>query len=194
MEKKSWKNMTALLAFTGLLLSASPLAADIDIGVVDFKVCVEKSKQGKEEQESFDKMKVQMESVLAEKEKVLTDLAQKLQDPDYLDSISAEAETEMKRKFRTLSQEMSQLQQQYYQVLQQAHYKVVQQINELISEASKTVAADGGLDLILNDENTYYASKALDVTEKVIAEMDKNFSEKPKEEDENALKGMFPGK
>jgi outer membrane protein len=192
MKIRIWNKL--LLASMLIMALPSLEAAELKVGVVDFKKCVENSKLGKQEQDNFNKMKAQMESVLAEKEKVLTDLAQKLQDTDYLDSISELTETEMKRKFRTLSQEMSQHQQQYYQVLQQAHVKVIQGINEAIAEASKNLATSDKYDLIINDESAFFSSSALDVSDRVITEMDKVFSAKSSEETENALKGMFPGK
>ena len=85
---------------------------------VDFKECVEGSKLGKQEQSTFENLKKQMEKALEEQEKTLTDLATKLNDTDYLDSLTPEAETELKRKFRALNQEMNQVQSQYYQTLQ----------------------------------------------------------------------------
>lgn len=187
-----WKN----LLLTGMLCAALPVldAAELKVGVVDFKTVVEKSKMGQQEQENFNKMKGQMESVLADKEKVLTDLAQKLQDTDYLDSISELTETEMKRKFRTMSQEMSQHQQQYYQVLQQAHVKVIQGLNDAITEAAKSLASTGKYDLIINDESVFFAASNLDITAEVVAEMDKVYATKSKEDADNALKGAFPAR
>lgn len=161
-----------LATAAALLFSSSSFALDAaKIGTVNFKLCVEESKLGKQEQASFEAMKSQMENVVGEKEKVLNDLALKLNDPDQLDLMSPEAETELKRKFRGLSQELNQLQQQYYQTLNQANIKIVQTLSEVVSKACEKVAKDMKLDVILNDETCFYANSAFDVSSKVVVEM-----------------------
>ncbi len=122
------------------------------IGVVNFKTCVEQSKIGQQEQANFEAMKKQIEKVLEEKEKALTEIAQKFNDPDYLDSLAPEAEAELKHKFRVLSQELSQQQQQYYQILSQNNARIVQQLGEAVSKAAADVAKERKIDLILNSE------------------------------------------
>lgn len=145
------------------------------IGVVNFKQCVEKSKLGKQEQTNFENLKKQMESVLGDKDKTLNDMASKLNDPDYLDSLSPEAETELKRKFRALSQELSGQQQEYMQVLQQTNMKVIQSMNELVTKAASGIAKSEGYDLILNEEGVFSSSPDLDITTKVVAALDNDF-------------------
>lgn len=179
---------TPLLVFTGSLLFALalthfPLHAqapegaafptrNLKIGMVNFKTCVEKSKLGKQEQGTFDAMKKQMETILAEKEKSLNDMASKLGDSDYLDSLAPDAETDLKRKFRALSQELSQAQNQYYQTLQQANFKIIQKIAETISKASEKVAKDLKLDVILNEDGAFYYATDLDISSFIVVEMD----------------------
>lgn len=179
---KKLKTLCTLLSSLGLFSASAPaLAADyggnqalkqIKIGVVDFKGSIEKSKLGKQEQQNFENLKKQMEKVLEEKEKTLNDLAAKLNDVDYLDSLTPEAETELKRKFRNLNQELSQQQAQYYQALNQANVKIIQKIQETVEKASEKVAKDLNLDVMLNDEGTFYYADALNVTDKVVAALD----------------------
>lgn len=164
-----------------ILFCASPVmcyaqdAAAPKMGTINFKLCVEESKMGKQEQASFEAMKKQMENVVEEKEKVLNDLATKLNDPDQLDLMSPEAETELKRKFRALSQELNQIQQQYYQTLSQANMKIVQSLSETVTVAAEKVAKDLKLDLVLNDETCFYSNPSLDISPKIVAEMDQMF-------------------
>ncbi len=152
-------------------------AGDMKIGVVNFRKCVENSKLGKEEQTNFDKLKKKMETVLEEKEKTLNDMVEKTNDPDYLDSLSPEAETDLKRKLRALSQEMGQLQNQYLQALNQTQFKIVQKINDVISRASKLVAQNEKLDIVLNDESTFDYAQQFDISPAVVKEMDKIFDQ-----------------
>ena len=146
--------------------------ASLKIRVINFKTCIEGSKLGKQEQTSFEALKKQMEGVLTEKEKTLNEMAEKFEDPDYLDSLSAEAETELKRKFRTLSQELTQVQGQYYEALKQTNFKVVQQLNEMVTKAAGAIAKTDNVDIILNEEGAFYVNPALDISGKVITVMD----------------------
>ena len=176
-------NYLIFVVVTGLTCS---LSADMGsqgwtrIGIVNTKKCLEKSKLGKQEQANFEKMKNQMESVLKEKESSMEDLENKLNDEDYLDSISSDAEAELKRKRRTLRQEAMELQNQYMQTLQQANYKIVQELTQAISDASEGVAKSG-YDVILNDEAASYYNKQLDVSDAVVQQMDILFDKKAKE-------------
>jgi outer membrane protein len=175
------KYMKTLLALC-LIFASSCFAADkaAKVRVVNFKTVVEKSKVGKQEQDSFEALKKQMETVMQEKEKTLNDLMAKLDDTNYLDSISAEAEGELKRKFRGLSQEMQMQQQQYMQTLQQANFAIVQKLNEMVSKATQEVSKRDKIDLVVNDEGTFFFDKDLDISDQVVTEMDKGFEPEKK--------------
>lgn len=174
---------------TMLFVVAAPgYAEEVKIGVVNFKTCLEQSKIGKEEQASFEAMKKQMESILEEKGKVLEALETKFQDSDYMDSLSPEAETEFNRKARGLKNEFMQLQNQYMQTLNQANMKIVQKLNDLISKASKEIATEKKLDIVLNDEGCFFSSARLDISGLISTKMDEIASKEAKSE-----KGLVPG-
>ncbi len=202
---KSWKkhlcSLLALSAGSALLCSAAPAVPNtsgspaagtknaskaLKVGVVSFKKCVEESKIGKFEQANFEGLKKQMESLLADKEKTLNDMGSKLNDPDYLDSLSPEAETELKRKFRALSQEMQQQQNQYMQTLQQTNMKVIQKLQDQVLKATESVAKNDQLDLVLNDEAAFYISPDLDVSAKIISILDQDYDKNPPQAKETA--------
>ncbi len=157
-------------------LTTSAFAADApSIGVVNFSNCVTDSKLGKQEQSSFDSLKKQMSTLLEDTEKQLNDIAAKLNDPEYLDGLSPEAEDELKNKFRVLSEEMNRYQNQYYQVLNQANMRIIQTISNGINTASEKVAKDKKLTVVVNKDACFYFSPVLDVTNQVVTEMDKSF-------------------
>lgn len=166
-----------VLGLGTLCFIASVDAAELNVKTVNFKECVELSKSGQQEQAAFDALKKQMENVLVEKEKTLNEMASKFEDPDYLDSLSPEAETEMKRKFRALNQEYSQLQSQYYQTLQQTNMKVMQKLQEQIMKAAETVAKDSKIDIIMNSEGAFYSKPELDISNQVVTVMNKQLEE-----------------
>ncbi len=168
------------LFFALTLMASSCVFAQekpLNVRVVNFKTCVEKSKIGKQEQANFEALKKQMETVLEEKDKAGAELVKKLEDTNYLDTITAEAETELKRKFRALSQEIQQQQQQYMQTLQQANFHIVQKLEELMNKATAEVAKKEKLDLVLKNDSTFYNNPSLDISEQVIQAMDKLFEQ-----------------
>lgn len=154
-------------------------------GIVNTKKCLEDSKLGKQEQSNFEKMKQQMRSILEDKEKILEDIESKLNDDDYMDSISEDAASELKRKRRSVRNEGMQLQSQYMETLQQANLKVIQKLTEAIGKASNLVSQDSTnnqpIDVIFTDEACTYYSPRLDVTDRVVAKMNTIFDTEQKE-------------
>lgn len=171
------------LSLITLVASAALFAAPVeeakvkasDIGIVNFKECIEKSKLGKQEQARFDDMKKQMEKTMEVKEKELNEMAPKLND-EYIDTLTPEAEKDLKEKFKNLSQELSQQQNQYYHLLNQANFQIVQKMNDLVANAASKVAAEKGFKLILNEEACFFRTAALDLSKDVVAELDALFA------------------
>jgi outer membrane protein len=179
-----------LLSCAALFALTTSIQADdnssLKIGVVNFKTCVEQSKLGKAEQTAFEALKEQMVTILEKTEKELDDLATKLGDEDHLDSLSQEAQNELKVKFQGLNQELARYQNQYYQILNQANFKLISDLTAKVGEAAKNVAKDKGYSLVLNEEATFYRDSSLEITNDVIIELDKRFDEEEKEFQKNA--------
>jgi len=168
------------------LLSSAIIAAD-DTRMVNFKTCVEKSKLGKQEQAAFEALKKQMEGNLAEREKTINEMASKFENTDFLDSLSEDAEVKLKREFRTISQEYSQIQNQYLQALQQTNMKVVQKMTEIVGKASERFASNNKVDFIFNDEAAFYTNPSKDISDQIIAIMDDMY-----ENDASLKEGVVP--
>ena len=149
------KGLLAVCAFLAVVSVAVAGENGTSVGTVSFKAVIEKSAVGKEEQARFDQMRKQMEQSLGQKEKELNELAPKFND-EYLDSLTPEAEKDLKERFNALSQELTQKQNEFYQSLNQAQMQVMQKVYEMIAEASKSVAAEKKLDLIMNDEVCFF--------------------------------------
>lgn len=160
------------------------------IALVNFKTCVEKSKMGQKEQASFDAMKKQMESILEEKEKSLTEVASKFNDIDYLDSLSPDAEAELKRQFRTLNQEFNQQQTQFYQTLSQTNVLVIQKLTEAVTKASEEVAKANKIDVILNEESSFFAVSSIDISSLVIRVLDETFEKEGSKDTKSATPAL----
>jgi len=123
-----------------------------------------------------------MTSLLEDTEKQINELATKFNDPEFLDALSPEAEEELKNKFRSLNEDLSRYQNQYYQVLQQSNMKIMQTLSTSINTASEKVAKDKKLSLIVNKEACFFTSSTLDVTSFVVSEMDKTYDQLAKQQ------------
>lgn len=154
------------------------------LGVINTKKCLEESKLGKQEQANFEKMKKQMETVLQEKEGELIEIEAKLDDEDYMDSISDEAAAELGRKKRQMRNDGAQLQSQYMQTLQKANMQIIQKLTDVMNKAStmvaKNSAPDQSFDAIFTDEAFTYYAPHLDISTQIIEEMNKIFDEEQK--------------
>jgi len=143
-------------SYAAELTAQTTQAAPLRIAIVNFKTCVEKSKAGMKEQASFEAMKKQFEVILLDKEKALSEVASKFNDIDYLDSLSPEAEADLKRQYRTLNQEFTQQQNQFYQTLSQTNVAVIQKLTEAVSKAATDIAKKEKYDLILSEESAFF--------------------------------------
>ena len=171
-----------ILFFTATVFCFFSIATFASVGIVKFPVCVSESKHGKQEQEAFENVRNQITNLITDIEKQLTDLGNKFNDPEFIDSLSPEAEQEMKARYQTLSEEHGRYQNQYMQVMQQANMKLIQVMSNHVSEASQTIAKKKKLSRIERDDACFFYKPEDDVTALIIEEMDKNFDkENPSE-------------
>lgn len=163
-------------------LMTGPAFADDSslIGVVNFSNCITDSKAGKKEQENMENLRRQMSSLIENTEKELHELTAKFEDTEYLDSLSPKAEEDLKVKHQSLQEDLGRYQQQFYQVLQHAQYQMVQKMSGTIAMASEKIAREKNLNYVMNREACFYIRPDLDVTELVVAEMDKSFEQDSK--------------
>lgn len=164
-----------LLPYAIACCASFSLSAGDATSIVNFSTCITNSKYGKKEQENFEALRKQLSSLIEDTEKEAKDLSAKFEDSEYLDSLSPKAEEEMKARFQTLNEDLARYQSQFYQVMQQANMQIVHKMNSQIARASEKVAKDKKLDYVINKEACFYYRPDLDLTDKVITEMDKNF-------------------
>jgi len=182
------KTIFSVLAILALCVTGHAASeAKSSVGVVNFSTCMTESKVGQQEQASFESLNKQMSSLLEDTEKQINEIAGKFNDPEYMDGLSPEAEEELKMKYQTLSEEMGRYQNQRYQVLQQANMKIVQGLGAKIQEAAQIVAGKQKLNMVMNKEACFFVTPTLDVTQLVIAEMDKIFDQESKNKQTAAM-------
>lgn len=171
------KKLTGIFLIAAFALCCGKIqaATDFSVGFVNFKTCVEKSKQGQQEKNAFEALKKQMSDALEKADKELEELAKKLEDQDYMDGLSPTAEEDLKQKFQGLSQEYARYQNQFYQLLNQANYKMLQTLHDDVSMAAEKVRAQHHLSLLLNEDSAFAHVSSLDYTNAVIEQMNKQF-------------------
>lgn len=178
------KYISSLLLALGLF--SAPLAAASNpqptIGVVNFSQCLTDSKVGKYEQSSFENVKKQMAVLIEDTERQINEINAQFNDPEYMDGLSPEAEDDLKAKFRTLNEEMTRHQTDYYQKLNQANIRILQTLGATIQQAAERVAAEKRLSMVINKDAFFFYMPTLDVTSLVVAEMDKNFESNTKKQ------------
>jgi outer membrane protein len=160
--------------FAACGVAFSLCAADAT-SVVNFSTCITNSKYGKKEQENFENLRKQLAAMIDDTEKELKEISAKLEDSEYLDSLSPKAEEELKARFQSLNDDLSRYQGQFYQVMQQANMSLVHKMSSQIARASEKVAKDKKIDYVINKEACFYFRPDLELTQQVIAEMDRNF-------------------
>ncbi len=167
------KKLFTLAALT--CISMQLCAAEQKVGIVNFSSCITESKLGKQEQNAFETMRKQFISLVEDNDKQLREINDKLQDKDYLDGLSKEAEEGMHAKAAQLSEELNRYQQQFYQFMHQGQNKIMQTVVGGINHAAEQLASTKKYDVILNKEACFFSSPALDVTSEIVKEMDKHF-------------------
>jgi outer membrane protein len=173
----------SLLFFSFSQIYSMPAKEEpITYGVINPSTCISESKYGKQEQEAFDQLHNQIASLVADKEKQLTDITDKLNNPEFVDSLSPEAEQEMKSSQQSLYEEIAYSKNQYSQILQQAQMKMYHLIGGYIQKASEVIAKKKNIPIMLNSDVVFYALPQFDVTTLIIEEMDKNFAKEKAEQ------------
>ncbi len=180
------------LFFLLLVLGQCLFAAEVSkpsIAVINFNTCVQESKYGKHEQEQFMSFSKQWESRIEEDQKSIKDLSAKFEDQEYMDGLSPEGEKTLKEDFQMAHQKLAKDKEEIYQIMNMAQREFYQKIYAQVVKVSEKVAGEKKLNLLLNKEICFYNEPAMDVTQHVIAEMDKTFESDMKAQKESEKKG-----
>lgn len=154
------------------------------VGIVNFTTCIEKSYLGQEESKKLEDLRSEMISMLEAKQKDFQEVAEKLNNPDYMDALAPDAEAELQTKAQNLSQELQYLGQQSDQAIQQAQMKMLQNVKAEIDNAAAYIAREKNLDFIINKDSCFYFKRPCEITQLVINELNRHFQ--PSEETDKA--------
>ena len=150
---------------------------DFSYGIVNFPTCVTESKYGKREQEAFETIKSQVITLISDIEKQLDDISTKLQDREFVDGLSPDAEQELRVKHQALQEEYNRHQNQYIQIVQQANINLFQTMNTHVTTAAQALAKQKDLSMVVREDACLFYNPSCDITVDVIKEMDRTFDE-----------------
>lgn len=160
-----------------LLAVAVPVgAAEVKLGYIDSARIFQQYKLAQEAQQQFDRKVQGWRTESAEKEKAVTALRQELRDQGpILSSLRRQEKEEALQRsiseYERFTQEIWGPQGRAAQENDRATQEIVQQIRSAV----ETVAGGEALDLVLDAAGGYivFANKSLDLTDRVLAELDK---------------------
>ena len=167
-----FKSALFLALFVAMFGSAE---GDLRVGVVNFATCIEKTYLGQDENAKLESLRSEMISMIETKQKDFQAVAEKLNNPDFMDTITQEAEKELEGKARALSEELQLMGNQTDQALQQAYGKMLQSLKGEIDKACEYIAREKDYDYILNKESCFYFKRPTDITQLVIQELDRHY-------------------
>jgi Skp family chaperone for outer membrane proteins len=164
----------ALIAPAGFAVAAdAPAATRVEkIAVVDAQALITKSKAGKSIQSQIEKQRDVYRGQLSKIEKELMEDGKKLQD-DIANKNTAEFAAKNKA-FEAKKASYQKQAQEKGQTLEKGAGEAVMSIRTAIAGAVKNIAAKDHYTLILTRDNVVLAEEGMDITDQVMAQLDKD--------------------
>ena len=165
------KKIAAFGLFATMALGTSVAVADMKIGVVDVREILENSPKAVAISE---KLKNEFQS----REDKIRSLSQELQNnaDKFERNRAVMSEDEKKKSERDLmsgQRELARLQNEYREDSQLRQREEMQQFVELVKNATATIAKKNKYDLVLHSEIAPYAADNIDITKKVLEQINK---------------------
>ncbi len=145
------------------------------VGTVDLEKCVTESKTGQEEQKKVKETESQMQTLLKDRQKELEKITHQLNDPDFVDSLSPEAEKELTAQYQKLSEEYGLYQNQLLQVMQQTNMQFYETMLKHVKKAATTVSKEHKMPFIIRKDLCLSFPSSADITPQIVAAMDRAF-------------------
>ncbi len=163
------------LAFSGMAGATEKAAATADSGVtriavVDVQGLMSTSKAGKSIQEQINKQRDSFKEEFSKIEKDLGDTQKKLaEDKDS----KPEDQMAKKKEFETRLMEANKLVQQRRQSLEKSAAEASMELRKEVVKVVADIADKDGYTLVITTQNVIVSEKSMDITDKVLAALDK---------------------
>ena len=168
--------LSLALAFPGIAHAAGKAAAPVAaaestrIAVVDVQGLMATAKAGKSIQEQINQQRDSFKNEFAKIEKELGEMQKKLADEK---SAKPEEQSARKKEFETRLMEANKLVQQRRQTLEKGAAEASLNLRKEIVKVVAGIADKEGYDLVITSQNVIVNDKAMDITDQVLAALDK---------------------
>ena len=170
-------NIAIIVCLFILLWLNSANAADVaKIGVANLQRILETSDQGKSAQDEIKKQKDKMESELKQKGGEIEELRKQLERESMV--MSKEKREEKEREIRIKLNDFKSLQKRYRTELQNLEKKLVNALLKEVSTLVEEIGKKEGYLLIINNAGVMYSPNSINITDKVIKELNARFAKK----------------
>lgn len=158
-----------VLAVAGMLAVGPAVAAEYKIGYVDVRQVVQESEQAQQAKGELEEQVAQRKQQLARKRQKVQGLQQELEKQGSL--MSEEQEKVKKRRLQEAMRELRRLQQQAQEDLDTRKNQVLQDIYDRVFQIANRIGEQEDFDLILTAPSALYVADRVDLTERVLTEV-----------------------
>jgi outer membrane protein len=162
------------IGFIFLIGFGSALAADVaKIGTIDIQRIMSTSEQGKAAKAEIKEQSDKMTAALKEKGAEIEELKKQLERESMV--MSKEKREEKEREFRIKLNDLKSLEKRYRGELQAMEKKLAGDMRQAVFKLVEDIGKKEGYLLIINNFNIMYAPAAIDITDKVIKELNARY-------------------
>jgi outer membrane protein len=175
MEKFSCTYVVSVLAFCACTLSAAWAADAMRVGVMDQQLVIEKSKAGKRALEELKAYSSSRQKIITSDDQELKELEQTIQEGKLSETAKQEKQNQFQAKLEAYQRRLA----DFNREIQQKQREMVAEYSKKVQDAAQVVAQRDGYTAVIDKGNdsvvkiVIYYQSALDVTEQVIKEFDR---------------------
>ena len=175
MERRSRSCFMSVLAFCVCMLSVAWAADAVRVGVMDQQLVIEKSKAGKRALEELKAYSSSRQKIITSDDQELKELEQTIQDGKLSDTAKQEKQNQFQAKLEAYQRRLA----DFNREIQQKQREMVAEYSKKVQDAAQVVAQRDGYTAVIDKGNdgvikiVIYHQPALDVTEQVIKEFDR---------------------
>ncbi len=160
--------VVGLVLFSGALLSGLARSAEIKLAYVDIQRAVNECNLGKDAKKEITKEVEKFQRLIADKQKELQTLKETLEKQGPM--LNAEARATKEKEYQSKMRDFQRWGEDYQNDLNQKRLEKERTISLSLQKVIQKLGADEGFTLILekNEAIVLYASKVIDITDRVI--------------------------
>lgn len=160
-----------LLAAAFLVAPDAALAESPKIGVIDFQRVLAESKKGQEAKSKLEAEQEKRAKALEKMQEELRTMQEDLQNQQML--LSEEMQQQKQEQLRQKVRDFQRRQQDYTEEMKRLERAALEEIQTKVQSVVDDYAKENGLDLVIGTAVIAYYSEKVDITDKVIARLDR---------------------